>query len=159
MSNITSDILVPAAMLHDVGWSKVPERILIPKTDEEKKEAELAHIELARDIILDILGGLEYEQSEIEEIIRIVQLHKSKDPKGDNRVACMVDADNLSDTYKESFYSDVKSYDSTPQQTFDFRSKNKFFTDTARGIFKKHLEERKREIESGEAEILLSKVT
>jgi hypothetical protein len=85
----------------------------------------------------------------------VVQSHKSNAPGGDKRIECIVDADNLSDSYRESFYSDVKSYNTTPQNNFDFRSKNKFFTSTAKEIFKRNMAERLKEIESGEAERLL----
>lgn len=37
----------------------------------------------------------------------------------------MIDADNLSDTYQEAFYSDVKSYHSTPEKSYEFRSTGK----------------------------------
>jgi hypothetical protein len=51
----------------------------------------------------------------------------------------------------------VISYNSKPSKTLQFRSKNKFFTRTAENIFTKHLEDRKSEIESGEADELLKK--
>lgn len=153
--NEDPEIMIPAAMLHDIGWSKVSDQIVNLKTDAEKKEAEIAHIELAADLISEILGCLEYKQSEIEEITRVVQSHKSKTPGGDKRIECIVDADNLSDSYRESFYSDVKSYNTTPQNNFDFRSKNKFFTSTAKEIFKRNMAERLREINNGKAQRLL----
>jgi L-rhamnose mutarotase len=148
-------IMIPAAMLHDIGWSKVSDQIVNLKTDSEKKEAEISHIELAADLISEILGCLEYKQSEIEEITRVVQSHKSKAPGCDKRIKLIIDSDNLSDTYRESFYSDVKSYNTTPQKNFDFRSKNKFFTSTAKEISKRNMAERLREINNGKAQRLL----
>lgn len=151
-----SDILIPCAMLHDIGWSRVEKSLLFPKTDEEKERAEEAHIREAKPIINEILRSLNYSNSEIKEIIRIVQLHKSKDPGGDKSIECMIDADNLSDTYQEAFYSDVKSYKSTPEDAHKFRSKNKFFSKTANLVFKRELKERLKEIKNGEAEQLLN---
>ncbi len=111
-----------------------------------------------QEIIREILGELDYDPDLISQIIRVVINHKSKEPNGDKEIECIVDADNLSDTYQESFYSDVISYNSKPSQTLEFRSKNKFFTKTAKEIFTTHLKDRKSEIESGEAEHLLNKV-
>lgn len=128
---------------------------MIPKTPEDKELAEAAHIREAKPIILEILSALKYSDSDTKEIIRIVQAHKLKDPAGDNSIACMIDADNLSDTYQEAFYSDVKSYHSTPEKSYEFRSKNKFFTKTANKIFKEQLAERLEEIRSGRAEELV----
>jgi len=74
--------------------------------------------------------------------------HKYADPE-ENDKRLLIDADALSDTYKESFYSDVTSYDSTPRKNFEFRSRNTFYTKTAKRIFEKHLDARLCEIETG----------
>ena len=150
------DLMLPAAMLHDSGLSKIPKELWYPKTPEEKDNYEELHIRLAAEVIPEVLKPLGYSESEIAEILRIAQAHKSKDSKGDNAVACMVDADNLSDTYKESFYSDVKSYGNNLMSTYEFRCKNKFFTKTANKVFQEQLKARLSEIESGEAERILN---
>lgn len=143
------NIMIPAAMLHDIGLSKIPKEQWFPKTKEEKDEYERLHIELAGDVIPAILSPIGYSEDEIKEVLYIAQSHKSKDPQGDARVACMVDADNLSDTYQESFFSDVKSYGNDPMQTYEFRSQNKFFTKTANDVFQKELAGRLSDIQSG----------
>lgn len=141
------DVMIPAAMLHDIGLIKILKEKWYPKTTEEKQEYEVLHITYAVDVVPEILKPLGYTDDQITEIIRVVQSHKSKDPAGDNSVACMVDADNLSDIYSESFYSDAKFYGNTPQETYEFRSKNTFFTKTANEVFKQELEERRKEID------------
>ena len=141
-----SEVMIPSAMLHDIGLSKISKDKWFPKTPIEKEEYERMHIEFAKEIIIEILMPLGYKESEIAEIVRIAKSHKSKDPAGDMRVACMVDADNLSDIYKESFESDIKSYGNEPIQHYEFRSKNKFFTNTADKIFKEQLAKRLAEI-------------
>jgi hypothetical protein len=149
------DILIPAAMLHDIGWVNVEEKYQFAKTSEDKKIAEQLHLKEAEPIIDEVLREVNYPGTLIEKIIYVVSNHKSKNPNGDKMIECMVDADNLSDTYQESFYSDVNSYGSTPLKTLEFRSKNTFFTKTANKIFKKHLKSRKAEIDSGEAKVLV----
>ncbi len=150
-------ILIPAAMLHDIGWLNVPKKYQFAKTDEDKKIAEKLHIEKAPEIIKEILKNLNYTNDRINRIIRVVINHKSKNPAGDKEIECIVDSDNLSDTYQEPFYSDVMSYNSTPIKTLKFRSKNRFFTKTAKSIFNKQIEERRNEIKSGKALELLKK--
>ena len=140
-------VMIPAAMLHDIGLSGIPKEKWFPKTNEEKEEYEKMHIDLAKDIITEILSLNGFNDSQVAEIVDIAQSHKSKDPRGDIRVACMVDADNLSDIYKEAFESDIKSYGSSPMQHYEFRSKNKFFTATANKIFKEQLAKRLAEIQ------------
>lgn len=152
------DVLIPASILHDIGWVNVPDEKRFPKTEEEKKESERLHIEMAPDLIKQILSELDYSEELIERIIKIVISHKSKNPEN-NEIACMVDADNLSDTYEESFYSDIISYKSTPEKTYDFRSHNKFFTVTANQIFLKQLQLRLEEIKTGKAQKMLSSIT
>ncbi len=146
------DVMVPAAMLHDIGLTKIPKEKWFPKTPEEKQEYEDMHIAYDADVIPEILKPLGYTDNHIAEIVRIAQSHKSKDPAGDNTVACVVDSDNLSDTYKESFWSDTEHYGNDPRQTYEFRSKNTFFTKTANAVFQRELAERLREIDAKEKE-------
>ncbi|MBD3362682.1 HD domain-containing protein [Candidatus Dojkabacteria bacterium] len=145
------DILIPAAMLHDIGWINVPRKFQFAKTHKDKIEAEKQHLEKAVPLIKKILQELQYSKSKIYQIIHVVTNHKSKKPGGDKNIECMVDADNLSDTYKESFYSDAVAYNVTPQEALEFRSKNSFFTETANQIFRNQLQIRKEEIENGKA--------
>ena len=140
-----SDILIPAAILHDVGWSEVPIELQFAQDKESKHEALVKHIEGAPPIIRRILSELNYDKDRVEKIIGLIVAHKFTDPKEKDK-QMLIDADALSDTYKESFYSDVKSYDSTPRKTWEFRSKNTFYTETAGKIFKKQLNDRLKEI-------------
>jgi hypothetical protein len=139
------DILIPAAMLHDVGWSDVPLELQFAKDKDKSHEALVQHIEKAPPIIRKILGELKYSDENISRIIDIVIAHSS-DPK-DKDKQMLIDADTLSDTYKESFYSDVESYNSTPEKTWKFRSKNTFYTKTAKEIFQRQLAARREEID------------
>jgi len=58
----------------------------------------------------------------------------------------LIDADTLSDAFKEPFYEDCKAYKMKPKELYEFRKKNKFYTKSAREIFRKELEKRKKEI-------------
>ena len=141
------DILIPAAILHDVGWSEVPKKLKLAQDKESKHKALVEHIERAPAIVRRVLSELNYDKERIEKIIDLIVAHKFTDPEEKDK-QMLIDADTLSDTYKESFYSDAKSYNSTPRESWEFRSKNTFYTKTAKEIFAKQLGDRLNEIES-----------
>lgn len=140
------DILIPAAILHDVGWSEVPMKLQLAEDKESKHKALIEHIKKAPAIVRRILSELNFDEDIIEKIIGLIIAHKFTEPKEKDK-QMLIDADTLSDTYKESFRSDVKSYNSTPRKLWEFRSKNTFYTKTARKIFQKQLNDRLKEIE------------
>lgn len=140
------DILIPAAILHDIGWSKVDTELQCAQDPESRHKAMVAHIENAPALIKNILSELNYDKDKIERIVDLVVAHKFTDPEDKDKQK-LIDADTLSDTYKESFWSDIKSYDRVPKDMWDHRSKNTFYTTTARSIFGKQLNNRLEEIQ------------
>jgi HD superfamily phosphodiesterase len=142
-----SDILIPAAILHDVGWSEVSEKLQLAADQKGSLKAQVEHIEKVPMLIRKILGGLNYSEENIGDIVRVVKAHRFVKPtKLDEKL--LIDADTLSDTYKEVFYSNIESYNTTPEAHLDFRSKNTFYTKTARKIFEKQLMNRLEEIKN-----------
>jgi len=104
------------------------------------------HIKYALPIIKNILDEVGYSKNQIKKISEIVLAHKFKNPRNfDKRL--FIDADALSDVFREQFYSDVKAYKTTPQKLYNFRKYNKFYTKKAEEILNKELEKRKREIQ------------
>ncbi len=139
------DILIPAAILHDTGWSKVPLSLQkIMRGSKAKKALEL-HLKYCPPIAKEILSSLKYDKAKIKEIIGVMLAHKFKNPRNLNK-RLLIDADTLSDTFKEPFYEDVGQYEITPKENYDVRKGNKFYTKTARIIFNKELAKREREI-------------
>ncbi len=140
------DILIPAAILHDVGWSKISSELQKSKNNRQREKAMILHLKYASPIIEEILTEVNYNRNDIKKIISIVISHKFKNPKDlDKRL--LIDADNLSDAFKEQFNSDVKMYKTTPRRWYSVRKKNKFYTETAKKIFDKELGKRLRELE------------
>ena len=138
-------IFIPAAMLHDVGWAKVPVELQKDNSKKSQLKALKLHIKYAPEIIIEILGKINYDPIKINKIIQIVTSHKFCDPTELDK-QLLIDADALSDVFKEQFYSDVKTYNSTPQKNYEFRRKNIFYTKTAKKLFDIELEQRKNEI-------------
>lgn len=142
------DILIPAAILHDVGWADVPKKYQQNTNKKKKLKGMELHIAYAPRIIRVILKSLDYQTSEINKIISIVIKHKFCKPRRFDK-QLLIDADQLSDAFKTQFYSDAKTYRITPEKLYTFRVKdNYFYTKTAENIFKKEMRERLKEFKN-----------
>ncbi len=140
------DMLMISAILHDTGWSKVSKKLQLGWKDKKiKNEAERQHIEFAQETISEILAVAGFGKGEINKIVSIVQSHRFGNPRNVNK-RLLIDADNLSDTFKEQFHSDMKEYDNTAAELLEFRKNNRFYTETARDIFFREMKKRKQEI-------------
>jgi len=139
------NILIPAAILHDVGWAKVPQDL--QKSNEKRKveKAMKLHLKYAVPIIKEILNKVGYSKKQIEQVIEIVLAHKYHNPRRLDK-QLLIDADTLSDVFKEQFYSDCKAYHLSPEKLFVIRKENKFYTKTAKNIFEQELKKRGKEI-------------
>jgi len=140
------DILIPSAILHDVGFSKIPNDLQTSKELSKKREAQHLHLELAGEIIQEVLEKVGYKQKDIDRIIGIVEVHKFHDP-AEKEKRLLIDADNLSDVWKEQFYSDVKAYGTTPERTYIFRTMNTYYTKTAQKISGVEMAKRLKEVQ------------
>lgn len=146
--NENPDILIPAAILHDVGWANVPSKYQNTTNKADKLKGMKLHIKFAPEIIKNILQSLNYKNSQINEIIKIIQAHKFVKPRKLSK-KILIDADQLSDSFKKQFYSDVKTYNLTPQKLYNFRIKdNRFYTKVARDIFFEQMNQRNDEFEN-----------
>jgi len=75
-----------------------------------------------------------------------VPAHKFKNPKKLSK-RFLIDADQLSDAFKEQFYSDAREYKILPSDLYNFRLKNnKFYTKTAQILFQAEINKRKKEL-------------
>jgi HD superfamily phosphodiesterase len=139
------NILIPAAILHDVGWYKISRQLQKSNKKKEKLEVMQLHLKYAPPVIKQVLAKLKYSKDRIDKIAEIVFAHKFQRPKELDK-QLLIDADNLSDVFREQFESDIKSYRNTPKKLYRFREKNIFYTKTAREIFNKELEKRRKEV-------------
>ena len=140
------DLLIPAAILHDAGWAKVPKKYQQTKNKVDRKKGMILHIKYIPVIAEEILSKLDYKKSDINKIIDIAQDHKNKNPRSLNK-KLLIDADQLSDTFREQLHSDAKSYGRTPLSMLEYRmNRNEFYTKTAKIIFKKQTDLRLKEL-------------
>nr|AQS32394.1 hypothetical protein [uncultured archaeon] len=95
-------------------------------------------------IIEEILTEVGYNKNKIKKVIDVVLAHKFEAPRRLDK-QLLIDADTLSDSFKEQFYSDVKEFKTTPKENYNFRKNNHFYTRTAQIIFNKELGKRRKE--------------
>lgn len=137
-------ILVPAAILHDVGFLKV-DPMLQTTTMENKREGQRQHLVFAREIIPEILKQVNYSSEDIERIIGIVEVHQFHKPE-EKEKQMLIDADNLSDVMPGAMQADAISYKNTPENVYEIRTRNTYYTKTAQEIFKREMKKRKEEL-------------
>ena len=91
------EIVVPAILLHDVGWKAVPEEKLVnafgPKA-EDSESLRLHEVEGAR-IAGSILNSLNYDAEKTKEILSIIEGHDSRRESLSLNDALVKDADKL----------------------------------------------------------------
>lgn len=103
------------------------------------------HLEYSAPIIEEILRSVDFDKKQAERVLEIVLSHKFCNPRNlDKRL--LIDADTLSDIFKEQFYSDAHMFNMIPRDFIQIRMKNQFYTLTARKIFLKELKKRADEL-------------
>ena len=150
------DIVIPAAMLHDTGWSQMPEkdRFLIfdpNKTPEQESKVRLKHEEEGSRIAQMLLSALNYVQLLTEQIKGIIKGHDTRKEAISLEDEIVRDADKLWRYSKIGFWADIKRMkEITPQQLCDKLEKNIekegfFFTEPAKNIAREELKQRREE--------------
>jgi HD superfamily phosphodiesterase len=106
------DVVIPAVILHDVGWKQVPEDLQLKGFGPKATLPELTkvHEEEGVKIAKDILEKIKYDNKKIEEILRIVGGHDSRKEFVSLNDKLVKDADKLfrytreyTDIYAEKF--------------------------------------------------------
>jgi len=154
IENADENIVIPAAILHDIGWSKVPKEELlvifgnISKEDKiaVKKKHEKYGVSLAR----EILNEVHYEIRLTDEILEIISGHDTRIGFISKNEGIVRDADKLWRFSKKGFWVDVKRHNTTFEKLYVQREEmmardNFFYSDTARKIAEHELEIRRKE--------------
>ena len=116
-------VAVPAIILHDVGWTEIPEELQRTafgpgSTNAElNREHEVAGVRLAR----EILRSVEYPADLTDEILRIVDRHDSHPESTTLEEAIVKDADKMYRVTKLGFVGAMEQLVTlTPQEVHDF---------------------------------------
>jgi len=149
------DIVIPAIILHDVGWKKVPEELHLkafgPGSDPELTR--IHEVEGAK-IAREILEQLHYDQNKIQEIFNIIEAHDTRTEAISLNDRLVKDADALYRVTSDAFRVNIARFGKTFDQLMDhFESVSAtwFITASAKKIAAKELENRLKEFKSKSA--------
>lgn len=104
--NGNEDVIIPAIMLHDVGWSQLIKgrRILVfarSAREEDKLEVQLEHQNESVKLASEILHKADYPEELIPEILEIISQHDTRKGFISKNEGLVRDADKLWRTSKE----------------------------------------------------------
>ncbi len=143
------DVMIPAIILHDVGYSQLEKerRLLIFKketADEIRRTVQIEHQNEGVKIARDILHQVGYPVVLIGEILEIISQHDTREGFISKNEGLVRDADKLSRTSKEGFSAGKRR--GRPKDGPDFKKIEEginkpgyFYSETARQIALKDL--------------------
>ena len=146
------DIVMPAIILHDVGWKKMSPELQTKAFGPKAKSPELnrIHEEEGVKIAGKILRKVGYDEKSIQEILVIIDGHDSRKEAVSLNDQIVKDADKLFRYTRTGWCIDIERFGMTPEEELTrLRShlENWFFTDTAKKLAEKEL--KSRAMESG----------
>ena len=146
------DILIPVAIMHDIGHSMIlPEHLEYVTGGKKIMNGKLVHMLVGAKIADNILKKIKYDKEKSVEIIEIISMHDADQLKG-------INLEEIYDTEIKKIFHDVDSLDRFTQERVDsmssmFPGKNliellrgslkNFFYDNFREIAKKQLDDLK----------------
>jgi putative nucleotidyltransferase with HDIG domain len=156
LENVDENIVIPAAILHDIGWSQLAkEKRLsifgkkISKKDIIKiqKKHEKIGVKLAR----EILERVNYNPDLITEISEIISQHDTRKGFISKNEGIVRDADKLWRFSKKGFRADVKRFKVAPEHSYkrlktEINLPNFLYSGNSKNIARQELEKRKKEL-------------
>lgn len=91
------EVVLPAILLHDVGWKMVPEEKQLAAFGPNGKDMDTRRIHEVEGVVIakSILESLAYDQKKTVEILAIIEGHDSREEKLSLNDALVKDADKL----------------------------------------------------------------
>lgn len=148
------DVVVPAIILHDVGWKRVPEELQLKAFEPKANSPELNRIHEVEGVRIakEILEKVKYDKDKTEEILRIIDGHDSRKEAFSLNDRIVKDADRLWRYTKEGFDIDTERFSETFPEGINRLTSNLdkwFITNSAKEIAKEEIKKRLGESESG----------
>ena len=102
------DIVIPAIMLHDIGWSQLTQEewlvvFNLNAKDEDKTAVQLKHQTAGVELARTILSKVNYPKEMTDEILEIISQHDTRDGFISKNEGLVRDADKLWRTSKVGF--------------------------------------------------------
>ena len=143
-------IVIPAIILHDVGWKAIPENLHLEAFGPKATSPELNRVHEVEGVRIakEILEQVQYDHRKIKEILEIIDGHDSREEPLSLNDKLVKDADKLSRYDKEMFHVDIRRYNHTYEEQLNrLRShlEEWFFTTSAKKIARKELKNRLKE--------------
>jgi len=142
-------IVIPAIILHDVGWQKVPAALHLKAFGPKATSPEInrTHEQEGVKIAKKILMKVNYDKEKIAEILKIIDGHDSRKESISLNDSLVKDADKLWRFTQTGFDIDNKRFEETVAEGLNRLRKylpRWFFTHTANQIAKEELQQRER---------------
>lgn len=143
-------IVIPAIILHDVGWQKVPAALHLKAFGPKATSPEInrTHEQEGVKIAKKILMKVNYDKEKITEILKIIDGHDSRKESISLNDSLVKDADKLWRFTQTGFDIDNKRFEETVAEGLNRLRKylpRWFFTHTANQIAKEELQQRERD--------------
>jgi HD superfamily phosphodiesterase len=144
------DVVIPAVILHDVGWARIPEELQLKAFGPKATSPQLnkVHEEEGVKIARAILQRVEYDNDKIKEILGIIDGHDSRRNAVSLNDKIVKDADKLWRYSKKGFQVDVKRFKETPKEGIKRIASNVdtwFFTNSAKELARNEVKKRLKE--------------
>ena len=145
-----ASIVIPAVILHDVGWKKVTEAFHLKAFGPKATSPEInrTHEKEGVKIAGEILSKVQYDKEKITEILEIIDGHDSRKKALSLNDQIVKDADKLWRYTQKGFEIDNKRFEETVTEGLSRLRKymnHWFFTQTAYRIAKDELNKREKE--------------
>jgi len=142
-------VVIPAVILHDVGWKKVPEHLQLKAfgpngSSKWNRVHEVEGVKTAK----DILENVHYDPALIPEILDIIDGHDSRKHGISLNDRIVKDADKLTRYTKEIIHINMKRFNHSFEQFTGWLGENLdqwMLTDAAREMARQELENRFKE--------------
>jgi len=148
------DIAIAAAILHDIGWAKIPKKIRAyagAKTPEEDKTRRLWHEAEGVKEGRKILNKVGYDKDLSEQVLKIVDGHDTRKGTFSIEDSVVRDSDKLWRFSNKGFWTAIRILKMPPEQEYNklkrqIDEEGFFFTEEARVLAREELEKRKKEM-------------
>jgi HD superfamily phosphodiesterase len=141
------DIVIPAILLHDVGWKRVPEDMQLKAFGPNATEPEWnrVHEKEGAEIAGEILSSIDYPKEKILEIQEIIEAHDSGEEAVSHNDMLVKDADKLWRYSRAALGIDANRFHLTPEENLEILRRNLepwLLSESGRKIAQQEIQER-----------------
>lgn len=141
------NVIVPAAILHDIGWSQMSEKERMSCFKKFDRNIRIKHQKLGVDLAKKILEKINYNPKSIEEILEIIYGHDTREGFLSQNDGMVRDADKLWRYSKIGFWTDHRKISLSKKEHYETLKKNIdakdfFYLGKSKDIARKELSEK-----------------